>query len=327
VTGIASTGSGSKILDNYLFDVKGYGVEISGSTNDGTIVKDNTILRAAKGFQMGGTNWLAENNTVTDLRQGSTGLDSDYARAFGTGGIFRGNTLCCSNSAYLGRSHVDCVQSFNTKPTDAGLHNTVFENNLCGDAHQGFFFNFAYTVENITMRNNLIIRTRSWATNCTKVNGCYFYNNTLAHHGAYGFGCGSGSTCEAFNNIFYNVHQGYAPLGTITRGYNLYYLCKTCPVGETGSINGSNPLFVDVGSSTIGAGAPWDGDFHLQSTSPAINAGTPLGSFSVDSLGVTRPRGAAWDIGAYEDGYSRSPRPRPHVHRGGGAHAGHDHAE
>src|SRR5207244_4479354 len=42
-------------------------------------------------------------------------------------------------------------------------------------------------------------------------------------------------------------------------------------------------------------------NFALQSTSPAINQGTPLGSpFDIDPIGTVRPQGAGWDIGAYE---------------------------
>lgn len=44
-----------------------------------------------------------------------------------------------------------------------------------------------------------------------------------------------------------------------------------------------------------------DKDFHLQSSSPAIDAGKDLGSpYNVDKDGVPRPQGSAWDIGAYE---------------------------
>ena len=42
------------------------------------------------------------------------------------------------------------------------------------------------------------------------------------------------------------------------------------------------------------------GDYHLQAGSAARNTGTTLGSLSVDYYGVTRPQGAASDIGAVE---------------------------
>jgi hypothetical protein len=49
-------------------------------------------------------------------------------------------------------------------------------------------------------------------------------------------------------------------------------------------------LFVNVSSS----------NYQLKSGSPAIDAGTGLADVPTDILGVTRPQGVAWDIGAYE---------------------------
>ena len=43
-----------------------------------------------------------------------------------------------------------------------------------------------------------------------------------------------------------------------------------------------------------------NGDYTLQATSPAINAGTSSGAPSIDLNGVSRPQGSADDIGAYE---------------------------
>jgi parallel beta helix pectate lyase-like protein/pectate lyase-like protein len=41
-------------------------------------------------------------------------------------------------------------------------------------------------------------------------------------------------------------------------------------------------------------------DVHLQSNSPAIDAGLPLAEVAQDADGVARPRGAGYDLGAYE---------------------------
>jgi hypothetical protein len=46
--------------------------------------------------------------------------------------------------------------------------------------------------------------------------------------------------------------------------------------------------------------SPSTNDFTLQSTSPAINAGTTLALVSNDFLGVSRPQGISYDIGAFE---------------------------
>src|SRR3989344_2351557 len=52
----------------------------------------------------------------------------------------------------------------------------------------------------------------------------------------------------------------------------------------------TNPSFVNAGSN----------DFHLQSNSPAINAGSTLSEVTTDFDGVLRPQGSAYDIGVYE---------------------------
>src|SRR5207247_2297381 len=91
-------------------------------------------------------------------------------------------------------------------------------------------------------------------------------------------------------------------LGLQTRYYqnNLEYGCSGSDIFASGTGTfirsgtvTSNPLFINyTGDAT--------GDYHLQSTSPAINNGTSTGAPSTDFDGITRPQGSAYDIGAYE---------------------------
>ena len=60
------------------------------------------------------------------------------------------------------------------------------------------------------------------------------------------------------------------------------------------NISEANPLFVNAGL----------GDFHLQSGSPAIDAGVTVSVASPDLAGTPRPQGSAYDLGAYEFGGS-----------------------
>jgi uncharacterized repeat protein (TIGR02543 family) len=57
----------------------------------------------------------------------------------------------------------------------------------------------------------------------------------------------------------------------------------------TGNIDG-DPLFVDASNS----------DYHLQANSPCIDTGTDFGAPSSDIDGMSRPKGAWYDMGAYE---------------------------
>jgi hypothetical protein len=68
--------------------------------------------------------------------------------------------------------------------------------------------------------------------------------------------------------------------------------------------DGTYPLTSGVATRIYGTSAT--GDYHLQSTSPAINAGTNVGLTS-DIVGTVVPQGGGYDIGAYE--YTQSTAP------------------
>jgi hypothetical protein len=74
-------------------------------------------------------------------------------------------------------------------------------------------------------------------------------------------------------------------------GYNPDYWVENLIFSlDAHGLNGGNPQFVDL----------VNGDYHLLSSSPLINAGIALVGFVTDRDGVTRPQGAAWDVGPYE---------------------------
>ena len=63
--------------------------------------------------------------------------------------------------------------------------------------------------------------------------------------------------------------------------------------------NATNPQFVNATSA----------DFHLQATSPAIDAGLTLAIVTMDSVKISRPQGKGYDIGAYEYVGNQNPAP------------------
>ena len=94
------------------------------------------------------------------------------------------------------------------------------------------------------------------------------------------------------NNIFAG-NTGFYLSGGLKLKYhnvdhNLYDVSSSDYYGSN-SINGS-PQFVD----------PVRGNFHLLSTSPAINAGSSIDCPALDFDGISRPQGPAVDIGAFE---------------------------
>jgi len=110
-------------------------------------------------------------------------------------------------------------------------------------------------------------------------NNCRVLNNTVYNGGGYGITVGPGVTNSIVrNNIGYlNATGNYDDLGTSTVANN--------------NLFGTNPLFVNAGSA----------DFHIQSGSPARNAGTNTSPDVVDDFyGTSRPQESVYDIGAAE---------------------------
>jgi parallel beta-helix repeat protein len=160
---------------------------------------------------------------------------------------------------------------------DNVVRNSLFHDNgqaaeqCAGMGLYGGDNNMAYN--NILYHEERAIVIAYGATN-TKV-----YNNTM--YGNYeGIQVGSGATNTTIkNNIVY--------LGTV-------YWVEDDGTGTIQSNNwlsaSSDPQFADSAGK----------DFRLVAPSGAIDSGATLTEFSTDRNGVVRPRGNAWDIGAYE---------------------------
>lgn len=121
-----------------------------------------------------------------------------------------------------------------------------------------------------------------------------FYNNTLASKAQTGYGISIvGTTTAAIhNNIVYGFSTGIAAETTnnVTNDFNLVYNYATAAYSNLTAGSGalsSDPLFTSLAGS----------DYTLQSSSPAINAGTDT-SRTTDKDGNSIE--GAEDIGAYE---------------------------
>jgi hypothetical protein len=125
-----------------------------------------------------------------------------------------------------------------------------------------------------------------------------FYNNA----GGIELGLnGPAINFQAYNNTIYNNAGQGIQLGAYNQGAkvqnNIVYqnsggdIVDSSSTGTTLRNNlTTNPKFIDASTN----------NFHLQATSPAINAGITLSAAQTDLDGIARPQGALYDIGAYE---------------------------
>lgn len=145
--------------------------------------------------------------------------------------------------------------------------------------------------------NNLIYNVVAWA------NGANFRADYAATNTKFFNDTGYQNYSSTFGNFF----VGSQASGTVIKNSIGYQGTGSNFANQSGSTTtqnnlfGVNPLFIDA--STF--------NFALQSSSPAINAGVTLPEVTTDILGVTRPVGGAYDIGAYEFGGTVNPTASP----------------
>jgi hypothetical protein len=125
-----------------------------------------------------------------------------------------------------------------------------------------------------------------------RVTNCTFSGNTADYHGG-GLRDASSSSPMITNCIFWGN-------SAVSGGNEIYndedypstpvvaYSCVEDGYDGNGNIS-SNPLFVNAPTNV-----------QLQAGSPCIDTGTPNRAPNMDILGVVRPQGSGYDIGAYE---------------------------
>ncbi len=126
-----------------------------------------------------------------------------------------------------------------------------------------------------------------------------------------GFGCHSGMVLNndgggvnyatVTNNIFRDGTSGGYGMSIYNFGSNMIVSNNIIDNFSTltdGGFPSSNITYVDPKFANYQIDG--SGDYHLQSSSPAVDAGTSAGAPSTDFDGYARPYGSAVDIGAYE---------------------------
>jgi len=304
------------VRNNRIFRVETVGIDVSGRDN---LIEGNEVWETAQCHP----NLVAVEGAGCPNYAAPSGLDADGMRFFGSGHIFRQNNI---HDIKLGQSginpalgdyndnpHIDCFQTW------AGTNNEIaqsiiFERNYCENLNPGMYvFMLESGAHHLTIKNN-IFRSAGGINTGGGADYLYVYNNVWANNLSFGSqGYPSAVALQNVphavvkNNILYDQpYHTIIAIGStanIEIDYNLafnsngtapfcvrwgnYDTCQPSPNHEMWSVD---PKFVN----------PSNLDFHLQSSSLAINVGTTISTVINDYDNNVRPQGAGYDIGAYE---------------------------
>jgi len=293
--GIFISSNNVEVVDNYIENFRRTAIQANWSQSwpKNIYVVGNRIFHCQMGIGVQGTNWLVENNEVERLYYYRPG-DCDYTRFFGDTIVFCNNYFHGTDFDSIGSAHVDCFQTFDNNGEHACY--VTMDRNWCFDYHQGFMGEAVYyhNSHDIVFKNNIFARGGAWGLCVKDIANIYALNNTFAYITWHGIGF-SGQYAQGGvvrNNIFFHTNTSYwwADTAQASGDYNLIF--GASPPTEVGphDILNQDPQFVDSVNN----------DFKLQPTSIAIDHGDSLLNVLYDILGVSRPQGPKWDIGAYE---------------------------
>jgi hypothetical protein len=267
------------INNNYLSRTCKESIDVKNGANNGTI--HHNIINCTQVKSLGSAGWAGGSPW-----QNGRGI---YADGYS---YTDSNISIYNNFVWGNQTTIDIGAELGGSIRDISVYNNVI--NPSGTAH------------GITISTNPLN---------IKFKNIYIYSNTV-----YSSGLGNAFRNTQYkerlqnlvvkNNIFqtasyYTIYQNHLNVtdGVTTITNNLYY--RATGVGHNiwtateDPANGwgtsqvlANPLFVNKNT----------GNFHLNSTSPAIDVGSSLYVPSVDYDGNTRPKGLGYDIGAYEAG-------------------------
>jgi hypothetical protein len=322
---VSGLGLGAADTDQVAADLEGTGDVVTGcvinlrgseasavtvdGTNDLVANCNITGCTMTTSIPIGGQNCVISSNVLHDMH------DVDVFHVWGNGNDIKGNEVYGNDNPNIGVFHSDFIQTWGF--AGAVSTNIILENNYVHDCQTQLAntSNDGYsTLHNWTIRNNIFYNILS--TFFSGIPNTFFYNNlfyrTAQNQGNpiifYAIGGYSSTGAQVVNNIF--LECGDAPqnawvgaIGSDGGDLNSYlidhnyfagtnYSPKSASAGAfvgTKAILGGNPNFVSLPSN-----------FRLQAGSILVDKGVAISSFTVDKDGVSRPKGAGWDVGPYE---------------------------
>ena len=195
-------------------------------------------------------------------------LDDVLAFLVRDGASYNTFNNCFSDSCTSGIRFVDTDEDGGAHY--CGRHNT-FNNCIINNSIWGIEF-LDYSVAS-PADSNLF-------ANCVFNNGTYLFETARENY--------DNEMVNCIVSDFQTLNTGSEAL-VFDYSYSDFYNNGFATPTGAGNIS-DNPLFVDVNIK----------DFHLQTASPCIDAGTSVNAPTVDYEGTTRPQGGGFDIGAFE---------------------------
>lgn len=333
--GVSVEGKYCRILNNKIHDLNYVGIDLvtdpkyaDVDTTSNCTVRGNTIAYAVKcGIRIMGRNHLIEDNDISHTLRCSpySGYcdDADGMRFFGSGHTIRKNHIhdILQEPENQSDPHIDFFQTWAT------AYNIVFEQNFCYSPNTSGSNQIVMieewsgeSVHDLTFKNNVFVMSDPGycPMNFGSVENLIIVNNTFVHRnlkgmGQYAIWLTNTRDVTIKNNVFYDFGDAYS--GYIVRGGTIqnHDIGNNCVYTTNGRPPGGGPYPNDLWMVNPEFRDFKNLDFHPLPNSPLIDKGIDLPAVTEDLDGVSRPQGAAYDIGAFEyhsgdgGGYSDKP--------------------
>ena len=265
----------------------------NGIVMDGTnlTVMGNTITVVDHGIGSGASNSLVSGNLIANFR-------GDGIRGLGDDVIYEYNII--KNSFDVDDNHDDGFQSWSVGLGGVGtgvVKNITLRGNTIinyEDPNQPYRGNlqgvglFDGMFENWVVENNLVITDHWHGISFYGAINCKIINNTVVDNDL---------TPSPDPWIMVTDHKNGTPSSGVTVRNNI-----STDFSFSGGVTEDHNIEITMSQASTYFFNPsgGTGNYHLISTSSAVDAGSSVNAPNVDKDGVARPQGNGFDIGAYE---------------------------
>ena len=337
--GIEARGDHFVLENNDIYEMPNGGIYTSATSQSGQIINNRLERNVQTGIELHGSDHQVigneiinpiERHPITACRDG--GDDANGVTFFGSGHSIRGNFihgLTYSDPNVLD-AHIDCFQTFGSWVAGEVNDNVMIEDNICEalsyqNADENGNGLYIEEVSNLTIRNNVFLTYGGIGADADVTN-LIVVNNTFVSAMDIGGAAGDHRGIDLWhqsvsggmirNNIFVDFRGGpyylNSQIQTLAHSNNLMYWTDDQDRSEswwTFQCHQNANVCADPELTD-----PANLDFHISSTSPAIDVGSANVPVSDDITGTARPQGLGFDLGAYEPQPSSPPAQPTVIH-------------